>query len=90
MKKLASKLKYILVWALCILAWFVIIFLYFFCGGWELLESGDPIKIELCISVILGTLFFVIIDIIYELEKQHEEKIKKLEKRIAELENKGE
>ncbi len=90
MKKLMSKLKYILIWGLCILAWFVIIFLYVFCGGWELFESGNPIKIELGAAVIIGTLFFVIIDIIYELEKQHEEKIKKLEKRIKELENRGE
>lgn len=90
MKKLAGKLKYILAWALCILVCFVIIFLYVFCGGWELFESGNPIKIELGASIILGSLFFVVINTIYELEKQHEEKIKKLEKRIEELENKGE
>lgn len=90
MKKLAGKLKYFLAWALCILACFIIVFFCFFCGGWELFESGEPIKIELGISVILGTLFFVIIEIIYELEKQHEEKIKKLENRIKELEDKGE
>ena len=90
MKKLAGKLKYILAWALCILAWFIIIFLYVFCGGWELYESGNPIKIELGAAVIFGTFFFVIIDIIYELEKQHEEKIKKLEHRIKELEKNGE
>ncbi|MBO5944834.1 MAG: hypothetical protein J6Q50_06035 [Clostridia bacterium] len=87
MKKLA---KYILAWALCILVCFVIVFLYVFCGGWELFESGNPIKIEFGASVILGTIFFVVIDTIYELEKQHEEKLKTLEKRIEELENKEE
>ncbi len=90
MKKLLGKLKYLIAWGLCILAWFVIIFLYVFCGGWELFESENPIKIELGVAVIVGTLFFIILDIIYELEKQHEEKIKKLEKRIEELEKKGE
>ena len=90
MKKLVSKLKYILVWALCIVVCFIIIFLYISWFGWELFESGDPIKIELGVAVILGSLFFVIIDTIYELEKQHEEKIKNLEKRIEKLENKGE
>ena len=90
MKKIVSKLKYVLTWALCILVCFAIVFLYVFCGGWELFESGNPIKIELGAAVILGTIFFIVIDTIYELEKQNEEKIKKLEKRIEELENKGE
>lgn len=91
MKKLMGKLKYMLAWTLCIFACFIIVFFSFFCGGWELFESGDPIKIEFGISVILGTLFFVIIGIVYELEKQHEEKLEKLKKRIEELEkNKGE
>ena len=90
MKKLLGKLKYLIAWGLCILAWFVIIFLYVFCGGCELFKLENPIKIELGVAVIVGTLFFIILDIIYELEKQHEEKIKKLEKRIEELEKKGE
>ena len=90
MKKLMGKLKYILAWALCILVCFVIVFVYVFFGGWELFESGNPIKIELGVAIILGSLFFVVINTIYELEKQHEEKLKKLEKRIEELENKGE
>ena len=90
MKKLMGKLKYILVWALCILVCFVIVFVYGFFGGWELFESGNPIKIEFGVAMVLGSLFFVVINTIYELEKQHEEKLKKLEKRIEELENKGE
>lgn len=88
MKKLVSKLKYLLAWALCIIACFVIVFFSVFCGGWELFESGDPIKIEIGASVILGTIFFATIGIIYELEKQHEEKLEKLKKRIEELEKK--
>ena len=90
MKKLLSKLKYLLVWALCILVCFIIIFLYVSWFGWELIESGDPVKIELGGAVILGSLFFIIINTIYELEKQHEEKLKSLEKRIEELESNGE
>ena len=90
MKKLKKNLKFLLAWALCILACFVIVFFCMFCGGWELFESGDPIKFEISISMILGSLFFVVLMIIYELEKQHEEKMKSLEKRIEKLENRGE
>lgn len=86
MKKLKDSLKFLLVWALCILVCFVIVFLWCFFVGWELFESGDPIKIELGISVILGSLFFVIINTIFELEKKREEQVKSLEKRIEELE----
>lgn len=88
MKKLKDSLKYLLVWALCILVCFALVFVWCFFGGWSFFESGDPIKMEVAVSVILGSLFFIVITTIFELEKQHEEKFKKLENRIKELEEK--
>lgn len=61
---------------------FVIIYAVVFAGGWKLFESGDPILIEIGASMI-GSLFLFVILEIFELQEQ---KIKKLEERIKNLE----
>ncbi len=88
MKKLKKDLKFLLGWALSVLMCFVIVFICGFFGGWKLLESGDPIKIQIGISFVIGTIVFVLFTVIYELTEMQDKKIAKLENRIKELEEK--
>ena len=80
-----NKLKILLKWAVAFLVCFGVIYLLVFIGGWQLFESGDPILIELGAAFILS--FFVLI--FYEITVSLEKRIKSLEKRVDELENKG-
>ena len=80
MKK--QKVKIILHMLVCIVITFIFIYLTVFFGGWKLIESGDPILIEIAVSVIVG----ILLGIIYELSRYCEEKFDDLHKKIQELE----
>ena len=77
-----QKLKLYLRWFLSILFSFVCIYLFIFFGGWKLVESGDPIRIELAVAIIVGTILWVM----NEVATAQDKKIKDLEQRITELE----
>lgn len=77
-----QKLKMIFHLIISIVISFFFIYLMIFIGGWRLLESGDPILIELAFSVIFGILLWIII----ELYLYCEAKFKELNKKIDELE----
>ena len=78
--KLKSILRYLGTFALC----FIAIYLVVFFGGWKLFESNDPILIELGVALILSIFIFAINEVLIKQDK----KIKALEERISELENK--
>lgn len=61
---------------------FVLIYLFVFFGGWKLLESGDPILLEIVAAVAMGFIFWVMFEIATSLEA----KVAELEQRIAALE----
>jgi len=67
---------------LCIVISFVVIYLLVFFGGWKLLESGDPILVEIAISIPVGILLGVIV----ELSRYCESKLNKMASQIEELE----
>ena len=77
-----QKLKSYLRWFLNILFSFVWIYLFIFVGGWKLVESGDPIRMELAAAIVVGTILFVV----NEVTTAQDKKIKDLEQRVAELE----
>ena len=60
---------------------FITIYLVVFIGGWKLFESGDPILIEIGVAFILA----IFMTAINEVLTQHQNKIKALEEKIAEL-----
>lgn len=63
---------------------FVLIYLFVFFGGWRLLESGDPILLEIVAAIAMGFVFWVM----YEITKGYEAKLTELERRIEVLEGK--
>lgn len=65
---------------------FIAIYLLVFVGGWKLIEAGDIISIEIVVSVIIG----FVVWLIFEVTKYFEAKINELEKRVKQLENRGE
>ena len=77
-----QKLKLYLRWFISILFSFVCIYLFNFFGGWKLLESGDPIRMELAAAIVVGTILFVM----NEVTTAQDKKIKDLEQRMSELE----
>ena len=77
MKKAKSLLRLLL----CILFTFVVIYLLVFSGGWKLLESGNIVLIEVAVSVVVGTVVFMIC----ENWRDHECKIKNLQEQIDKL-----
>ena len=77
-----QNLKSYLRWFISILLSFVCIYLFIFVGGWKLLESGDPIRMELAAAIVVGTILFVM----NEVATAQDKKIKDLEQRVAELE----
>ena len=77
-----KKLKLYLRWFISILFSYVCIYLFIFVGGWKLLESGDPIRMELAAAIVVGTILFVM----NEVTTAQDKKIKDLEQRVAELE----
>ena len=77
-----QKLKPYLRWFISILFSFVCIYLFIFFGGWKLMESGDPIKMELAAALVVGTILFLV----NEVTTAQDKKIKDLEQRLTELE----
>ncbi len=89
MKKQSIKIALRMI--LCTVISFVFIYLFVFFGGWKLIESSNPILIEIAVSIIVG----ILLDLIVELSKYFEAKfdnmtaqIQELEKRIEELREK--
>lgn len=84
-----EKLKFLLGWAISIAVTFGLIYWFVLWGGWELFESGDPILIELGVSLVIGTIVFFMFVLTYIVVKDYSAKITELENRIAELEKKS-
>lgn len=80
-----NKLKYVLKYALSVVLSFVFIYLFVFFGGYKLFESGDVILQELGVSVVIGSILFVV----FEFFNTHSKEIQQLEERISELEEKS-
>ncbi len=78
-----DKIKLILKWAVIFIICFVVIYLIVFFGGWKLFESGDPILIEVGVAFVLSFFVFLFYEIVTCLEKR----VKSLENRLDELEN---
>jgi len=77
-------MKKILHLLVSIVVTFIFIYSLIFVGGWRLVESGDIVLMEIAVSILVGIVFWII----YEILLVYEEKIKQLEKRIEQLENK--
>ena len=77
-------LKILLKWAAWFAVCFAVIYLIVFFGGWKLFESGDPIMLEIGLSLILSVFVAVINEVVTGLEKR----IKRLEEKLKELEQK--
>ena len=77
-----DKFKLLLKWAGIFALCFVVIYLFVFCGGWKLFESGDPILIEIGVAFVLSFFVFIFSEIVIGLEKR----VKSLEERVNELE----
>ena len=87
MKK--EKLKMLLRLLICIAISFAFIYIIVFFGGWKLLESKDPILMEIAVSVIVGILLWIIYEFSRYCEKKFldlNNKIEELEKNVEELE----
>ena len=79
-----ATLKILLKWAAWFAVCFVVIYLIVFFGGWKLFESGDPIMLEIGLALIISVFVAVINEVVTGLEKRiksMEEKIKELEQR---------
>lgn len=79
-----DKIKLLIRWAGIFLLCFIVIYVFVFFGGWKLFESGDPILIEVGVAFVLSVFVSIINEVITGLEKR----VKSLEERINELENK--
>ena len=79
-----NKFKSFLRWAGTFVICFLVIYLAVFFGGWKLFSSGDPILIEIGVALVLSIFVFVINEVITALDKR----VKALEERLNELENK--
>ncbi len=80
-----TKIKNLLAWLSSIIISFIFIFLFIFFFGSKLFESGDVILQEVGVSIVIGSLVFLNIKI----NETNLDKIKELEKRVEELENKN-
>lgn len=79
-----KKFRMLFRFLMSILVTFAVIYLLVFSGGWKLLESGDIVLIEVAVSVVVGTIVFIIC----ENWRDHECKIKSLQEQIEKLEEK--
>ena len=79
-----DKIKLLLRWAGIFLLCFIVIYVFVFFGGWKLFESGDPILIEVGVAFVLSVFVSISNEVVTGLEKR----VKSLEERINELENK--
>ena len=80
MKKMKLLLKFLGVFLLC----FIVIYLIMLLWGWKLIETGDPILIEVVFAAVLSIFLYAFGEAVSSLEKR----IKALEQRLKELENK--
>jgi hypothetical protein len=79
-----NKLKQLIKWAMMFILCFIVVYLIvFFCGS-KLFVSGDPILMEIGVALILSVFMFAI----NEVCDKFDARIKALEERINELENK--
>ena len=79
-----GTLKILLKWAVWFVVCFAVIYLIVFFGGWKLFESDDPIMIEIGVAWILSVFVAIISEVVTGLEKR----IKCLEEKLKELEQK--
>ena len=79
-----EKLKSFLRWAGIFILCLTVIYCFVFFGGWKLFESGDPILMEIGISLVLSFFVFIFNETVTKLEKR----IQILEKRVSEAEKK--
>ena len=79
-----EKLKSFFRWAGIFILCLIVIYCFVFFGGWKLFESGDPILMEIGISLVLSFFVFIFNETITKLEKR----IQILEKRVSEAEKK--
>ena len=79
-----EKIKLLLKWAGIFVLCFVIIYVFVFFGGWKLFESGDPILIEIGVSIVVSFFAFIFNEIVTGLEKR----VKSLEERLGKIEDK--
>lgn len=79
-----DKIKLLLRWGGIFLLCLIVIHLFVFLGGWKLFESGDPILIEVGVAFVLSFFVFVFNEVVTGLEKR----VKTLEERMNELEQK--
>lgn len=79
MKFIKEILKFMLI---CVIT-FLLIYLLVFIGGWKLFESGNPILIEIGISILVGLILYTI----YTINEDYKRKITELEKRLIKLES---
>ena len=75
-------LKTLLRWAVWFVVCFICIYLIMFFGGWKLFESKDPILVEIGVALILSLFVSIINEVVTGLEKR----IKRMEEKIKELE----
>ena len=80
-----EKLKSFLRWAGIFVLCLTVIYCFVFFGGWKFFESGDPILIEIGISLILSFFVFIFNETVTNLEKR----IKTLEERADEAKKKN-
>ncbi|MCI5734931.1 MAG: hypothetical protein MR281_02185 [Eubacterium sp.] len=80
-----NTIKNLLVLLLSIIISFIFIYIFIFFFGSKLFESGDVILQVLGVSIVIGSLLFLIIKI----NEKNLDKIEELEKRVEELENKN-
>ncbi len=81
---MTHKMKRLLKWAGVFVLCFLVIYLIVFFGGWKLFESGDPILIEIGAALVLSIFLFAFGESIEALEKR----VKTLEERLNQFENK--
>ena len=89
MKK--QPIKVALRMLLCWIISFVVIYLLVFFGGWKLIESGNPILMEIAVSFIVGILLGIIVELSKYCETEFNKmasQIRKLESQIEELSKK--
>ena len=79
-----DKIKLLLKWAGIFLLCFIVIYISVFLGGWKLFESGDPILIEIGVSLPVSFFVFIFNEIVTGLEKR----VKSLEERLGKIEDK--
>lgn len=79
-----TKIKLLLKFAGVFVFCFIVIYLIMFFWGWKLVESGDPILIEVVVALILSIFLFAVGEVMTTFEKR----IKSLEERLEKLERK--